>query len=742
MADLSTAALGDQPPVLDLNGAGAGTSSAAAFAEGNPPVRIAPAAEVEDPDSANFDGGSLTVAFVSGGTSEDRLVIANQGIGPGQFSVEENDLFFEAGSADPDVGPAPIGTISGGGDGSTPLVVTFNSRATPGIVELLTRAIAFANFSEGPVPGTRTLSWTLTDGDGGSSLPATSNVDVTALDDPAVARDDDIFAPENAVYSGSLFADNGHGQDMDPDGTTIQVTAVNGDSTAVGRTITLDSGARLTVQSNGSFTYDPTGSFQLATVDSGAVNNQDSDGFSYTITGGDTADVDITVTGEETRNEVLYGDAGDNVITGTPFPDVFRVEQGGNDSVFGLGGRDVFYFGASFTGADSVDGGPGDDILVLQGDYRAGVTFGTAPRGNLTSIASISLMPGSSDFYGDDDGNLYGYTLNMVEGNVAAGEVLKINGFHLAAGESMRVNGAAETDGSYLMFAGLCDDTLIGGAQGDVFFFGHDGRFGPGDSVVGGGGYDVVYFRGDYEIDFTAPGPISDVARSDGMARLDKAEQLVVESTPLALSGIESIGLLSYSNGDYSSAGDGEFDYVIILAGGMAGSGGRLTVNGSQLGATETMVVDGSAEASASLRLFAGAGDDTLMGGGGADLLHGGLGSDVLRGNGGSDVFRYHAADESTPDAADTIDAFESGVDKVDLSRIDTSAAPGDQAFRFIGEDAFGGEGAPSAGELRVVYNDDLGLWEAQGDVDGDGEADLLLYFSNTETLGASDFIL
>jgi Ca2+-binding RTX toxin-like protein len=47
------------------------------------------------------------------------------------------------------------------------------------------------------------------------------------------------------------------------------------------------------------------------------------------------------------------------------------------------------------------------------------------------------------------------------------------------------------------------------------------------------------------------------------------------------------------------------------------------------------MVVDGSDEASGTLRLIGGAASDTLTGGGGDDQLFGGLGADQLTGNGG-----------------------------------------------------------------------------------------------------------
>ncbi|HZF94291.1 MAG TPA: M10 family metallopeptidase C-terminal domain-containing protein [Allosphingosinicella sp.] len=717
----TAAAAGDGAPIVDLNGEAPGTSTAVDYQESSADVALAPEATVFDPDSRDFFGGSLTVAVASGGGGGDRLRVT-----PGLFTEEEGTLFYQN---------MAVGSVSGGSGGEA-LVIRFDRddvfdasqqqisrRVDQEIAQALVRAIGYFNVSEAPVAGTRSVTFTLANGDGGTSAPATSEVTVEAVDDPAVAEDDRFTASESLVLEGNLFGDNGNGPDGDPDGTPIAVTEVNGDPDAVGRQITLESGARLTVFSDGRFLYDPRGAFDLAGSGSGAANSAATDGFSYAITGGDTADVAIEVAGDAGPGDTLRGDESDNEIVGTPERDVFRLEQGGNDRAFGLGGNDSFYFGAAYTSGDLVDGGAGFDVLILQGDYGAGATFGSFAGGNIPRIESISLFSGSNTSYGDDGGNSYSYNLTLSDRNVAAGATLRINGFGLGADENLIVNGAAETDGSFLIFAGGGTDRLTGGAGKDVFVFGHDGRFGAADTVDGGGGFDVVYLRGDYQIDFTGA-TLGDAA---------------IASTPGALANIESIGLLSASDRTFAGGGDGEFDYWIVLADAMTADTGRLTVNGSGLGAAETMVVDGSNEAGGSLRLFAGAGDDTLTGGGGADLLYGGLGADTLTGNGGADVFRYQAAAESAPDAPDTIVAFLSGTDKVDLGRIDTDAeAEGDQGFRFIGEEAFSGRGA----ELRLTYNEELARWEAEGDLNGDRIADLLILFTDTETMTGSDFLL
>ena len=72
-------------------------------------------ATLTDPDSAEFAGGGLTVRFAAGGTADDRLGFQDVGTGAGQVGVSGATVTY---------GGTPVGTFTGGTDGSTPLVLT------------------------------------------------------------------------------------------------------------------------------------------------------------------------------------------------------------------------------------------------------------------------------------------------------------------------------------------------------------------------------------------------------------------------------------------------------------------------------------------------------------------------------------------------------------------------------------------------------------------------------------------
>ena len=176
----------------------------------------------------------------------------------------------------------------------------------------------------------------------------------------------------------------------------------------------------------------------------------------------------------------------------------------------------------------------------------------------------------------------------------------------------------------------------------------------------------------------------------------------------------------------------------------MLATGQQLTINVGGLGATETMVIDGSAEASGSLRLIAGAAADTLTGGDGADALFGGLGADTLEGGGGADLFRYTNVAQSGPASRDFILDFVHGTDILDFAGIDAnSLSGGNQAFSYIGSTAFAGTGAASAGELRATVVSGT-TWLVAGDTNGDGIADfeVNVTMAGMQQFTVGDFLL
>ena len=159
------------------------------------------AATVADADSANFDTGTLTVAFVSGSnSSEDILYILD---GPGNINVNGSNVRD---------GTTTFGAInSGGGSGGTALVITFDADATPENVGRLLRNITYQNNNTtDPTPGNRTVRFSLTDGDGGTSLDYDTIVTVTPINSaPTLAG---VTSPvtflENAVNTAAAVLDN------------------------------------------------------------------------------------------------------------------------------------------------------------------------------------------------------------------------------------------------------------------------------------------------------------------------------------------------------------------------------------------------------------------------------------------------------------------------------------------------------------------------------------------------------
>lgn len=131
-------------------------------------------------------------------------------------------------------------------------------------------------------------------------------------------------------------------------------------------------------------------------------------------------------------------------------------------------------------------------------------------------------------------------------------------------------------------------------------------------------------------------------------------------------------------------------------------------------------------------------GNDVLLGRTGNDTLIGGAGADRLNGGKGADSFVFLEVSDSTRTSRDRIVDFKRAhADKIDLSAIDANTKlDGDQAFKFIGTNAFSGE----AGQLRYVQTD-AGT-HIYGDVDGDKAIDFAVFLETKVDLVETDFLL
>jgi VCBS repeat-containing protein len=513
-------------PFLDLLNPGASTDVTVPYTENDAATALAPTADVSDPDLTNFAGGVLTVQFNSGGTADDRLTILNAG----QISTSSNVILFG--------GATPLGTFTGGTNGSTPLVITFNANASEAEVEAVIRSVAYSNVSDSPSGADRVIGFDLTDGDGGQSNLATATVDFTTVEDVAVAAADSNNVNEDALIVNASVL----GNDSDPDGPPLVVTEVNGVPGDVGSEITLTSGAKLTLRSDGTYDYNPNDAFNSLTDNtSGAVNLTDTDSFTYKLANGNTATVTITIHGVVSSDDVFWGDATNNVITGTNTPDVFLMHDGGNDTALGNGANDFIYFGGALTSADTIDGGAGEDTLALLGDYS--LVLGA---NQLNGIERLVLYSGAQIA-----GPHVDYTLATTDAAVGAGNILTVLAKNLQSDEQLIFNGQAESDGHFWILAGAGDDILVGGQKAD--------------SIQGGAGDDQLFGRaGD---DFLVGGLGADDLRG-GMGNDRFYYDNVAQSTATSMDEIidfQTIDRIDLSAIDANNfAGDGDTDFTFI----------------------------------------------------------------------------------------------------------------------------------------------------------------------------------
>jgi Ca2+-binding RTX toxin-like protein len=384
----------------------------------------------------------------------------------------------------------------------------------------------------------------------------------------------------------------------------------------------------------------------------------------------------------------------------------------GNDSLKGMAGADKLDGGAGNdvidggTGGDRMSGGLGDDVFLVDSTsdevieiVAAGTDEVRTALGSKTDFTQLYVLPDNvENFTGTSTGN------QGVAGNALSNVIVMGNGNDLVE---------ASAGGT---------DRISAGGGNDFIYYG--AAFTAADRNDGGAGTDTIGLLGDYTLHFGE----------------------------FSLVGIERLGLYSAS----SLGGGDSFQYYFTM-GDEALTGSNFFVTAASLVAGETLHFYADGETQTRLKIIGGAGGDfltggaqadsldgrggtdTLSGGGGGDTLKGGGGADVLTGGQGADRFVYGSTAESTIGGFDLIFDFETG-DRINLTAVDADAnTAGNQAFTWIGTNApFTG----TAGQLRVAEAG--GNWFVQGDVDGDGAADLIIQIINGAgySFAAADFML
>ncbi|MCE5983706.1 DUF4347 domain-containing protein [Pseudomonas sp. LF19] len=372
------------PVVGNLNGDSVG------FNEGGTAVLIDAGsnATLSDADSADFNGGNVTVAIVANGVAgEDVLSVRDQGLGAGQIGVSGSNITYAG---------VTIGTWAGGTGGNN-LVISLNASATPASVEALLRNLTYSNSNTGDIASaSRTVRVTVNDGDGGTSSNANVTVAITAINDAPTV----VATPNNPtftegggaadLFSGVTVSALEAGQNIDQLILTVGNLGNGSDELLVvdGTTIVLLNGTTGTTASNSmSYLVNITGSTATVTLSK--------------VGGITTAATQTLVDGLAYRNSSQAPDTTSRVVTLTSIRDTGGTSNGGVDTqVLAIASTVTV---VAVNDAPTLSGGP----YALPG----------TDENTTTSGVLVSTILGGLTYADDDAGALSGIALTGSSGN-------------------------------------------------------------------------------------------------------------------------------------------------------------------------------------------------------------------------------------------------------------------------------------------------------------------------------------
>jgi len=576
-------------------------------------------------------------------------------------------------------GPLP-GGISASGVGTGTLILSGGASNAD-----YTSALSMVRFSvTGDNPTnygadtSRTVTITI-DAGLGAQVAGITTVAITGVDDPPAARNDSFTLAENVVtFNASVFTNNGHGVDSDPDTMgALTVTHVNGSAGNIGNAFLLPSGAILRLNANGTFVYETNHAFDSTPAPgSGATNQPAPDSFTYTLAGGSTATVSMTITGVDSA-DFLVGPAGPNTLIGGNGNDTYLLDDPNDlvtETVTG-GALDAVFVPFSYTLRENVyvellsaSDQSGTAPLVLVGNEIGQIIYGNAGNNFLQGGGGTDYLVGRG---GNDTYFVAGPGDNVVESAGGGTDIIytpldyvMISGVEV---ELLASSNQAGT-GPQTLMGNSFNQTIYGNA-GANFIEGGGGT----DTLIGLGGNDVyvVDSAGDY------------VAESAGGGR-----DVVYAQTSYTLAAGQEIEVLSTS----SQSGTGAID-----------------LSGNSLA-------------------------NELYGNAGTNTLNGGAGADYMLGFGGADTFQFTTA--LGGGNVDHLADFFAADDTIALGdAVFTGLAPG-----ALAANAFVAGSAAGDADDRIIYNSATGQILFDADGNGSGLAILFATVQPGTALTASDF--
>ncbi|MEL6267578.1 MAG: Ig-like domain-containing protein, partial [Pseudomonadota bacterium] len=469
------------------------------------------------------------------------------------------------GTSDPDGGTSVLADVSGDAGLFGQAVVGSNGGLFTVNADGTYQFDPNGDFDALPADDSATTSVTLgiTDGQGGRSETALSVV-VRGLNDAPVAGDDSFAVLETETLVGSVFVANDGTADRDVDnGDTFTVTAMNGVAGDVGSEVTLTSGALLTLAADGSFDYDPNGSFLSL-----GEGEQGSDSFTSEIRDSagapSEATVTITIDGVDQRPDL--------VATGLTAPTSGIGEQGISIgyTLENIGTADAvggFVERVYFSSDAVLDAG---DTLVRELSFGADLVAG----GSFARTATLDLPDASGEFF----------LLVSVDDDAAIAELVETNNVTASAAISMvseftaSVTGAPETSpiGDAFTISGTTSSRL---APGGASF-----EFVTIDAEIGG----VVQsfsaltdINGNFSFDYTPQPGIGGTLSLNARSPVNPGEDAVAEQT------VELFGFVVAETGTSASVIEGqsvEIDVTLENLGAIALSGIEASLVGLEPG--------------------------------------------------------------------------------------------------------------------------------------------------------------